>query len=142
LRNGWEVIRQSSSHNRSRFWYGRAASIIFAQEGAKVVAVDYVGETAEETVRMVKEKDGEAIAVKADVSHWDDVNKAVEAAVEHYGKLDIMVNTQVYSTASSPAWRQMKRCGSASSTSTLKVCSTGASALSSSSFLKAMVGLL
>jgi len=38
--------------------------------------VDYVGETAEETVRMVKEKDGEAIAVKADVSHWDDVNKA------------------------------------------------------------------
>jgi len=71
---------------------GRAASIIFAQEGAKVVAVDYVGETAEETVRMVKEKDGEAIAVKADVSHWDDVNKAVEAAVEHYGKLDIMVN--------------------------------------------------
>jgi len=71
---------------------GRAASILFAQEGAKVVAVDYVGETAEETVWMVKEKGGEAIAVKADVSHWDDVNNAVEAAVEHSGKLDIMVN--------------------------------------------------
>jgi len=71
---------------------GRAASIIFAQEGAKVVAVDYIGETAEETVRMIKEKGGEAIAVRADVSRWDDVNKAVEAAVEHYGKLDIMVN--------------------------------------------------
>lgn len=71
---------------------GRAASILFAQEGAKVVAVDYVGETAEETVRMIKEKGGEAIAVRADVSRWDDVNKAVEAAVEHYGKLDIMVN--------------------------------------------------
>lgn len=71
---------------------GRAASILFAQEGAKVVAVDYVGETAEETVRMIKEKGGEAVAVKADVSHWEDVNKAVETAVQQYGKLDIMVN--------------------------------------------------
>jgi NAD(P)-dependent dehydrogenase (short-subunit alcohol dehydrogenase family) len=35
---------------------GRAASILFAQEGAKVVAVDYVGETAEETVRMIKKR--------------------------------------------------------------------------------------
>ncbi|MBE3556322.1 MAG: SDR family oxidoreductase [Firmicutes bacterium] len=71
---------------------GRAASLLFAQEGAKVVAVDYVGETAEETVQRIHSQGGGAVAVTADVSHWEDVSRAVETAVQHFGRLDIMIN--------------------------------------------------
>lgn len=71
---------------------GRAASLLFAQEGAKVAAVDWVEETSKETAEMIKQAGGDAISITADVSRWEDIDNAVKTTVEKFGKLDIMVN--------------------------------------------------
>jgi len=71
---------------------GRAAALLFTKEGAKVVVADYVAEDGEETVKMIKGAGGEAIFVKTDVSKTEDVKKMVRAAVDTYGRLDILYN--------------------------------------------------
>ena len=71
---------------------GRAAALLFAKEGAKVVVADWVAGDGEETVRMVKEAGGEAIFVQTDVSKAEDVKKMVKTAVDTYGKLDVLFN--------------------------------------------------
>jgi meso-butanediol dehydrogenase/(S,S)-butanediol dehydrogenase/diacetyl reductase len=71
---------------------GRATAILFAEEKAKVVAVDIVLESAEETVKIIKEKGGDAISVKADVSNGKDVKNIFEKAITKYKQLDIIFN--------------------------------------------------
>jgi NAD(P)-dependent dehydrogenase (short-subunit alcohol dehydrogenase family) len=71
---------------------GRAAALLFAREGAKVVVAANREKDGEETVRSTKESGGEAIFVKVNVTKAADVEKAVKSAVETYGKLDIMFN--------------------------------------------------
>ena len=67
---------------------GRASAKLFAAEGAKVVAVDRAGEV-EATAKAIKEAGGEARAFQCDVSSEADVAGAVDAAVKHYGTLDV-----------------------------------------------------
>jgi len=71
---------------------GKAAAILFAREGAKVVNVGRRAELLEETVKAIKEAGGETIAVSADVSKGEDVRKMIKAAVDTYGRLDILCN--------------------------------------------------
>lgn len=71
---------------------GRAACQIFSEHGAKVVAADFDMASVEETVGLVREKGGDAIAVNCDVTKAHDVNSAVAKAVETFGRLDIMYN--------------------------------------------------
>jgi len=71
---------------------GRAASIKFAREGAKVVVVDRNLASAEETVNMIEHEGGEAIAIEADVTKEADVRRMVEEALSKYGKIDILYN--------------------------------------------------
>jgi len=71
---------------------GRAAAFLFAKEGAKVVTAGRRIELLEETVRMIKESGGEAIYVKADVSKSEDVQNMLKAAVDTYGKLNVLCN--------------------------------------------------
>jgi NAD(P)-dependent dehydrogenase (short-subunit alcohol dehydrogenase family) len=71
---------------------GRAASLIFARHGAKVVAADVNGQAAEETAAQVAAEGGEAIAQACDVSKADQVDALVTAAVARFGRLDIMYN--------------------------------------------------
>jgi NAD(P)-dependent dehydrogenase (short-subunit alcohol dehydrogenase family) len=71
---------------------GRASARRFAAEGARVVCADINGESAKETVRLVEESGGTAIAVACDVSQDADVAATVAAAVEQFGRLDIMFN--------------------------------------------------
>lgn len=68
---------------------GRAASLLFAREGAKVVCSDLDATTTEETVRLVTEAGGEASFVRADAANSEDVANLVRETVEQYGKLDI-----------------------------------------------------
>jgi 3-oxoacyl-[acyl-carrier protein] reductase len=73
---------------------GRAISIKLAKEGAKVV-VNYFNseEEGNETVRLIKENDGEAIAAYADVTNQDDINNLVAQTKTAFGeKIDILVN--------------------------------------------------
>lgn len=71
---------------------GRASALRFAEEGARVVCADLDADGAKETVRQIEEAGGTAVAVGADVSKEADVIAAIEAAVEQFGRLDIMFN--------------------------------------------------
>ena len=71
---------------------GKATSILFAREGAKVLLVDAVAERAEETLAMIEEEGGEASVFQADVIVAEDCRRMVEAAVQRYGRLDILDN--------------------------------------------------
>lgn len=71
---------------------GRATSLIFAREGAKVVVADVLVEGGEETVRLIKAAGGDAIFVKADMSKAADIEAMVQKAVSTYGRLDCAHN--------------------------------------------------
>jgi len=71
---------------------GKATSVLFAREGAKVLLVDTVVERAEETLVMIKEEGGEASLFQANVTSAEDCRHMVEAAIERYGRLDILDN--------------------------------------------------
>jgi NAD(P)-dependent dehydrogenase (short-subunit alcohol dehydrogenase family) len=70
---------------------GRATSLAFAREGARVAIVDYVPEGGNQTLNMIKEI-GDGRFFKADVSKPDEVRRAVEQTVEAYGALDCAFN--------------------------------------------------
>jgi NAD(P)-dependent dehydrogenase (short-subunit alcohol dehydrogenase family) len=71
---------------------GRAASVKFAQEGAKIVACDLDLDAVRETVAMVEAAGGRALAARADVSKEADVKEVVKAGVKAYGKLNVLYN--------------------------------------------------
>ena len=78
---------------------GRASALKFAREGAKVVAVDARQEGNAETARLVSAEGGTATAVGADVTSAGDVARMVRAAVETYGRLDVLFNNAGLSIA-------------------------------------------
>lgn len=71
---------------------GRAASVGFAQRGAKVVVVDRDGAAAEATAGIIRQNGGEATAVIADVTKSDDVKAYVKAAIDKFGRIDCFFN--------------------------------------------------
>ena len=71
---------------------GRAASLAYAKDGARVVVADVNVEGGEETVQLIKETGGEAILVHADVSKPEDTQTMVAQAVETFGSLDCAFN--------------------------------------------------
>jgi len=72
---------------------GRAVAIRFAQEGARVV-VNYLSraDLAEQVVALIRQQGGEAFAFGADVTDETQVKAMVDAAVQRYGTVDILVN--------------------------------------------------
>jgi NAD(P)-dependent dehydrogenase (short-subunit alcohol dehydrogenase family) len=71
---------------------GRAAAVLFAREGARVLLVDRKRAAAEETLAMINGEGGEADVFEADVTRSDECKAMVEAAVGRWGKLDILDN--------------------------------------------------
>ena len=71
---------------------GRASALRFAQEGARVVVADIDLDHAEETVRQIEAAGGTAAAVGVDVADEAAVKAMIAAAVDHYGRLDILFN--------------------------------------------------
>src|SRR5919198_4927707 len=71
---------------------GQATAILFARHGATVLCADAVLERAQATVDMIAKEGGIASAVRADVSKAADCRAMVQAAVERYGRLDILHN--------------------------------------------------
>ncbi len=71
---------------------GRAAAILFAQEGAKVVAADINEDGGRETVNLIKAAGGEAVFIRTDVSDSRQVQTMVNFTVETYGQLNAMYN--------------------------------------------------
>jgi NAD(P)-dependent dehydrogenase (short-subunit alcohol dehydrogenase family) len=71
---------------------GRETALLFAAEGAKVVAVDIDDDGGNKTVSMIQANDGQAIYVHADVSKAADCENMVKLAEETYGQLNILFN--------------------------------------------------
>lgn len=72
---------------------GRASSLLFAQEGAKVVVSDLNESTALELAEEIAGQGGEATFVTGDVSNSAHAEQMVRKAVDAYGQLDILVNS-------------------------------------------------
>jgi len=71
---------------------GQASAILFARQGAHVLCVDALAERAQATVDSITKEGGSATAFRADVSKAGDCRAMVEAAMERYGRLDILHN--------------------------------------------------
>ena len=71
---------------------GQAACERFAQEGGKVVVVDMNPDHGAETVQKITQAGGQALFVRANVGVSADVQAAIKAGVDKWGKLDVLVN--------------------------------------------------
>jgi NAD(P)-dependent dehydrogenase (short-subunit alcohol dehydrogenase family) len=71
---------------------GKAAAVLFAREGARVVCVDLNEAAARETADIIRGEGGEAEAVQADASKAADVARAVAACLDRYGRVDVLDN--------------------------------------------------
>lgn len=71
---------------------GRATSLLFAREGAKVLTVDRRLDSAQETADLIAKEGGEAFAVAADVTSEESVKAAVKACMDRWGRIDILHN--------------------------------------------------
>jgi NAD(P)-dependent dehydrogenase (short-subunit alcohol dehydrogenase family) len=71
---------------------GRAAAILLAREGARILVVDRQIELAEATVEMIAGFSGDAIAWQADVTIESDCRQMVARAMELWGRLDVLDN--------------------------------------------------
>ncbi|MCF0074671.1 SDR family oxidoreductase [Dyadobacter sp. CY261] len=72
---------------------GAAIALHLAAAGAKVI-VNYTSgmEAAQQTVAAIESQGGEAIALQADVSNAQQVKELFDAAIAHFGKIDVLVN--------------------------------------------------
>jgi NAD(P)-dependent dehydrogenase (short-subunit alcohol dehydrogenase family) len=71
---------------------GKAAAVLYAREGARVMCLDLRGEAAEETAAIIRGEGGEAAAFVADVSRSDDVAAAIAATMRAFSRTDILHN--------------------------------------------------
>jgi NAD(P)-dependent dehydrogenase (short-subunit alcohol dehydrogenase family) len=71
---------------------GRAAAVLYAREGARVLAVDRNAASAEETCALIREEGGTCELFSGNVSNSDDMRRMVEAALEHFGRIDVLHN--------------------------------------------------
>ncbi|WP_116996533.1 SDR family NAD(P)-dependent oxidoreductase [Desertimonas flava] len=91
---------------------GRAAAILLGRAGAAVVCVGRRSGPAERTAEMIEADGGSAIAVAADVADDDDCARVVHAAIDAYGRLDLLDNnvgipfTGSVVSAPTEAWTQ------------------------------------
>jgi NAD(P)-dependent dehydrogenase (short-subunit alcohol dehydrogenase family) len=71
---------------------GKAAAVAYAREGASIACVDLVQAAAEETAAIIAGEGGAALAIAADVTSQASVEAAASAAVERFGRIDILHN--------------------------------------------------
>ena len=69
---------------------GRATAVLFAREGARVLAVDRNLDSAEETVGLIRKEGGEAYAFAADVTDESSLRAAVAACLERWKRIDVL----------------------------------------------------
>jgi len=71
---------------------GRATAMLFAREGASVVIAARNAETGQQAVAEIGAQGGVALFVQCDVRCAQDCQRAVDASVERFGRLDILFN--------------------------------------------------
>ena len=81
---------------------GKAICLAFAREGAKVVVADFNEDAGKQTVAEIQQSGGEALFTFVDVSQEEPVQKMVQQAIDHYGRLDIACNSAALSRGNGP----------------------------------------
>lgn len=71
---------------------GRATAVCFANEGARIVACDMDAAGAQETAQMITANGGQCIAAIGNVADRADAQKIIDAALQQFGRLDILIN--------------------------------------------------
>ena len=75
---------------------GKAIAVVMAREGAKVITNNRrpgtEGGDAETTAKEIRDGGGEAVAAFADIAKFDDAQRLIQAAVDNFGKIDILAN--------------------------------------------------
>ncbi|MBV8538617.1 MAG: SDR family NAD(P)-dependent oxidoreductase, partial [Alphaproteobacteria bacterium] len=71
---------------------GRAAAVLFAQEGAKVFAVDHNATAMDETVERIAEHRGTVAVHECDVTDSAAVRAMIETCREKFGRVDVLLN--------------------------------------------------
>jgi NAD(P)-dependent dehydrogenase (short-subunit alcohol dehydrogenase family) len=71
---------------------GRAISLRYASEGASLVISDLLEAGLQETAAMIAEAGRQSVTVPGDVTERADAERMVQAAVERWGRLDVLVN--------------------------------------------------
>jgi NAD(P)-dependent dehydrogenase (short-subunit alcohol dehydrogenase family) len=71
---------------------GKEMAILFANEGAKVVASDLNSEGTQNVVNQITSSGGIATGVVANVASEEDINKLIDTTIGTYGTLDVLVN--------------------------------------------------
>src|SRR5262249_8362317 len=71
---------------------GREASVLFAEESARIVVCDINKQAADETVALVEKAGGQAVSAVGDVAIEDDVKRMVETGVRRFGALHVLYN--------------------------------------------------
>ena len=70
---------------------GRAIALAYGQEGASVCCAARTVDQIRDTARRIDEGNGKGLAIEADVTDWDSVDRMVQTAVDELGGLDILV---------------------------------------------------
>src|SRR5215470_16652533 len=71
---------------------GQAIALAFVREGAQVAVMGRRLEKLKQTVNLLREAGGEAVPLQCDVTKAADTERAVEAAEDHFGKVNVLVN--------------------------------------------------
>ena len=71
---------------------GRATALAFARQGANAVVADIDQQGNQDTVRMIEDLGGQALAVGCDVTRGEDVRAALNQTVQAFGRLDYAFN--------------------------------------------------
>ena len=82
----------------SQIGFGKGIALAFAREGCDVVVTDIDIEGAKKTAAEIEASGVKSVAIKADITNGDEVNKMVSEALAKFGRIDILVNN-----AGSPA---------------------------------------
>ncbi|MES2280846.1 MAG: SDR family oxidoreductase [Pseudomonadota bacterium] len=81
---------------------GRAIAVRFAEEGAKVFAIDRDADRMLDTIQLVKESGGEIETATCDVTQSASIAYVVEACVKRFFRIDVLVNNVGGSAAGGP----------------------------------------
>ncbi len=82
---------------------GKAMSVLFAREGARICAVDIDDAAAKEIQEIITGEGGTCITFVADVSDEAQVRSMVESCMDSYGRIDVLVNNVGIAVVGGPA---------------------------------------
>jgi NAD(P)-dependent dehydrogenase (short-subunit alcohol dehydrogenase family) len=71
---------------------GKAASLLFALEGARTVVMDVSASGVETTCTAIHDQEGQSLPLACDVTHEEEVMRAVEKILGHWNRIDVLCN--------------------------------------------------